>query len=331
MAKLIIHFFFFHVLCSRVLWAKSPELDLLYAQNHQATPLTYNPSFEEYVDDGYQFLTKKVYLLSNTVDSIFTQRSIDDSKNLSYLRFWYEFNKTEGEDFFMRPDFRLRLYLKETRKLLRITFENTSRTQDTQSQLNQTQAANETKNSEKSLAASVGVKLKETDNLRFTTSAGIRLRIPPNLFLRNNFSYTHDFFGWDFSFQNSFFYYSLDGFGNTTNVNFLYKFSELTRGIFETFGTWLEPRDYNAGSGFQLIHAYSDLTTLSAQIGVNGDKSDRLLAVRNYFVSMNMRRLLYKKWFFMEISPIYSWKRENDWKGAASIYFKFEAFLGGNQ
>ena len=119
------------------------------------------------MDSGYQFLTKKVYLLSNTVDSIFTQRSIDQSKNKSYLRFWYEFSKGEAGDFNARPDFRLRIYLKETRKLLRFTFDNTSRSQETQSDLNQTQAAVNAQNGDKKLAASLGIDLKESKELSY--------------------------------------------------------------------------------------------------------------------------------------------------------------------
>ena len=33
----------------------------------------------------------------------------------------------------------------------------------------------------------------------------------------------------------------LDGLGNTTNFNFLYKINDQMRVIYETYGTWLEP------------------------------------------------------------------------------------------
>ena len=118
--KKIIFFYAFYLSCFPLAFSKSKELDLTFAQNHYSAKLKNPPTIKEYVDSGYQFLTKKVYLLSNTVDSIFTQRSIDQSKNKSYLRFWYEFSKAEAGDF-NAGDFRLRIYLKETRKLLRFT------------------------------------------------------------------------------------------------------------------------------------------------------------------------------------------------------------------
>ena len=150
------------------------------------------------------------------------------------------------------------------------------------------------------------------------------------MFVRSNYSYENKFGEIDFSAQNSFFYYSLDGFGNTTNVNFLYKINDTSRVLFETYGTWLEPRVYNAGSGVQYLFNYSDRLSLNSQIGVNGNKDDRTLAVRNYFWSWGARRLLYKDWFFAELSPILSWARENEWDPKWSFSFVLRLFLGTN-
>lgn len=315
---------------SLCVYGKSTELDLLYAQNHYSPPLKNKMDYIDYVDSGYDFLSRKVYLLSNTVDAIFTNRTINENKNNSYFRIWYEMSKSEGESLVMRPDFKIRLYLKETRKMLRFTFDNTSRAQDTQSQLSQTQATVNTKNDDKDLSASIGVDLKNTQKFRLTTSSGVRLRFPPNLFLRSTASFNDRWGSIDISMQNSFFYYTVEGFGNTSNINFLHQFSDQLKLIFETFGTWLEPRDYNAGSGFQLFYAYSDKTTLSQQIGTNANKQESKFAVKDYFISSTFRRLLYKDWFFFEVSPSILWKRENNWHAVGNIYLRLEAFFGGN-
>ena len=103
------------------------------------------------------------------------------------------------------------------------------------------------------MAASIGVNLKESKRFKFTTSGGIRLRVPPNVFVRSNIRYNEKFGSIDVSASNSLFYYSLDGFGNTTNFNFLYKINDQMRVIYETYGTWLEPNQYNAGTGFQFF------------------------------------------------------------------------------
>ncbi len=315
----------------KISYGKSSELDLSIKKNHESAPLERSVKYIDYVDKGYDFLTRKIYLLANTVDAIFTQRSIDESKNKSYLRFWYEFNKTEGDNYVMRPDFRLRVYLKETRKLLKFTFDNTSRTQDTQTQLSQTQAQANARNEDKSLAASVGINVKETRDFKLSSSAGVRLGVPPNLFFRSTGSYRKMLGSINFSLQNATFYYSLDGFGNTSNINFLYTLSNNTRLIFETFGTWLEPRDFNAGSGFQLFYTYNDFTSMNAQIGTNANKQESKFSLKNYFISYGIRRLLYKDWFFAEISPRISWERSNRWEPALNLYFRIEAFIGGNK
>jgi len=323
--------FFFLVFIAQNSFAKSPELDLLYANNHQSGPLKKKMDYIDYVDSGYDFLNRKVYLISNTVDAIFTQRGINEEKNKSYFRVWYEMSKSESGEFLARPDFRLRLYLKETRKILKFTFDNTSRGQETQSQLSQVQAAVNTKSEDKDLSASLGVDLKKTERLRFSTSGGVRLRFPPNLFLRSIGSFNDQWGSIDVSLQNSFFYYSLDGFGNTTNLNFLYRFTDRFKLIFETFGTWLEPRDYNAGSGVQLFYSFSDKVTIAQQIGVNANKLESKFALKDYFVSSTFRRLLYKDWFFIEITPSIVWAREFSWNPKGNIYLRLEAFFGGNK
>ena len=318
-------------LFSLSVFAKSPELDLTVNKNHESPPLNVDLSYTDYLDKGYNFLTRKVYLLSNTVDAIFTERSIDESRNKSYFRLWYEVSKTEGGGFISRPDFRLRLYLKETRKRLKFTFDNTSRAQDTQSQLSQTQAAVNTRNEDKDLAASIGVNLKESKRFKLSTSGGVRLGVPPNVFVRSNLRYNEKFGKIDVSASNSLFYYSLDGFGNTTNLNFLYKINDHMRIIYETYGTWLEPNRYNAGSGFQYFYSLSDNLSVSSQIGMNADKEFGRFMNVDYFVSVGARRLVYKDWLFVEVTPSILWERENNWKAAGNIYVRLEAFMGGNK
>ena len=327
MEKLIVYLVFFFY--SFLAYSKSGEIDLTYRDNHHSEQLNQNLNYLDYVDKGYDFLTRKVYLLSNTVDAIFTQRSVDESRNKSYFRVWYELSKTEGNDLILRPDFRLRLYLKETRKLLRFTFDNTSRAQDTQSQLSQTQAAASTRNEDKSLSASLGINLKETKKFKLSSGAGIRLGIPPNVFFRSVASFNDSWGDLDVSIQNSIFYYSLDGLGNTSNINFLYPFSKKLRLVFESFSTWLEPSSINAGTGLQLFYSYNVKTTFSAQIGGNANKDVGAFSMRNYFISTAFRQLIYKKWLFLECSPTMSWNRENNWKPSANIYLRLEAFLGG--
>ena len=46
-----------------------------------------------YLDESFDFISRKIYLISNLVDSFFSDREINDKKNKSHLRIWYEFSK----------------------------------------------------------------------------------------------------------------------------------------------------------------------------------------------------------------------------------------------
>ena len=78
---------------------------------------------------------------------------------------------------------------------------------------------------------------------------------------------------------------------------------------------------------FNILFNFSDKLSLNSQIGVNANKEDRTLAVRNYFWSWAARRLLYKDWFFAELSPILGWARENEWDPKWSFFFRLGGFL----
>ena len=64
--------FLFFCLFSASTFAKSPELDLTVKKIMSLHLLNIDLSYTDYLDKGYNFLTRKVYLLSNTVDAIFT-------------------------------------------------------------------------------------------------------------------------------------------------------------------------------------------------------------------------------------------------------------------
>ena len=51
----------------------------------------------------------------------------------------------------------------------------------------------------------------------------------------------------------------------------------------------------------------------------------------DYFISTGARRLIYKDWMFLEMTPSIRWSRENNWRAAGNIYVRLEAFMGGNK
>ena len=172
----MIRFFIVILLFSFNLYAyeRDPKKDFLITMEdltHVKTPV-YSKTL---VEDTHKFITKKVWLLSNTLDAFFTDAEINESKNPGYAKFWYEYFNEKGEATAFRPDFRLRVYLRKTRKLLKINLTNTSIQQENSSRVDQAQVDGATRSGDKKISASLTKDLSVSKFYRFSTSVGPEL------------------------------------------------------------------------------------------------------------------------------------------------------------
>jgi len=286
-------------------------------------------NFVDYVDNTHNLLSRKVFLLSNTLDSLFGGRPINEDRNSSSFRVWYQLSKVEGNDIISRPDFKLRIKLPYTQKKLKIVFEKSSIEERAPTKVNQDQVNSTIQSADQKLAASLKYTFKFTPKWSLTSNTGVRVGIPPNLFARLNGRFVLPLGKWDLRAEQQVFWYSKDGLGESSTISIGRKFLNNFSFSFGNFATWLDDdSSFRFGSGAQFHHTYSKKLSLAYQIGANGHKNESYF-IYEYFVNIHLRRLIHKTWFFAEFVPMIFWPKDKNWNRGLSIFFKVEAVFGG--
>jgi hypothetical protein len=143
--------------------------------------------------------------------------------------------------------------------------------------------------------------------------AGVRVKIPPDAFVRTRFQYAQplalDALGrltatayWD----------ALDGFGESNQVDLerwlapptLLRWSNSIE-IKEKVSGW------TWGSELSLLHKLSPTSAITFAGGVSGSTRPAWIA-QNYRVLSRYRRNVWRKWFFVEGEPYIRWPRKED-------------------
>jgi hypothetical protein len=294
--------------------------------SHVETP-TYS---ETVVEDTHQFITKKVWLLSNTLDAFFTDAEINESKNPGYAKFWYEYFNEKGEAKAFRPDFRLRVYLRKTRKLLKINLTNTSIQQENSSRVDQAQVDGATRSGDKKISASLTKDLSISKFYKFSTSVGARVDWPFNTYVRFKNRFVHDFVYSKFRGNFDIYYYRETLGGAVYNFNLTESLFERSQWRIHHFYNYEHLTDNTYGLSFQLATTWDDNNLTTAQFGVNGRQNFGHHFIDEYYLSFTWRRNLYKNWLLMDVTPNLKAKNKLNWGIYPGVYAKVEIFFGEN-
>jgi hypothetical protein len=283
---------------------------------------------ETLVDDTHDFITKKVWLLSNTLDAFFSDAEINENKNPGYARFWYEYYNEKGEPIVFRPDFRLRVYLRKTRKLLKFNLSNTSIQQENSSRVDQAQVDGATRNGDKKISANVTKDLSISKFYRFSTSIGARLEWPLNTYVRFKNLISKKYKWFDFKANLDLYYYRESLGGGVYNLNLTRPMLQSSRWRVHNFYNHEHLSTNTYGLSFQILTTWNDNNFTSAQTGVNGFDDNGKHIINEYYVSYTWRRNLYKKWLLFEVTPNIKAKNSLGWKMYPGVYTKVELFFG---
>ena len=321
----------FTILCSLILHSREIEREPSRETVIKSNDLSHikSPIYSEtLVDDTHDFITKKVWLLSNTLDAFFSDAEINEKKNPGYARFWYEYYNEKGEAIALRPDFRLRVYLRKTRKLLKINLSNTSVQQENSSRVDQAQVDGATRSGDKKLSANVTKDLSISRFYRFSTSIGARLDWPLNTYVRFKNLFSKEFEHLDLKANIDLYYYRETLGGGVYNLNFTRPMLQSSRWRIHNFYNYEHLSTDTYGLSYQILTTWNDDNFTTAQTGVNGHVVDGKHIIKEYYVSYTWRRNLYKRWLLFEITPNIKAKNSLDWKVYPGIYTKIELFFG---
>ncbi|MDK2777943.1 MAG: hypothetical protein KYX62_09800 [Pseudomonadota bacterium] len=169
--------------------------------------------------------------------------------------------------------------------------------------------------------------INETEQWKTNLDAGIRWGIPPDPFIRfraRRYAYLSD---WEMRMTQSFYYYSVDGWGEETrlrmdyplNIEKLFRVKAkaeylLNDGYFDL--------SYSAG----LYHELTRKTAMAYVAGASGD-TENGATFGYYYAALRFRRLVYSDWVYAELSPEFIWDNDKDYETTPVIMFRIESVI----
>lgn len=167
----------------------------------------------------------------------------------------------------------------------------------------------------------------ETREWKTDLDAGIRWGIPPNPFVRaraRRYAYLSD---WEMRATQSLYYYTLDGWGETTDLRMDYPLN--TEKLFRVSASaeYLLDNDYfDFSYSLSLYHELRDNAVLAYSAGATGD-SQQEATFYQYFAGLRYRRLIYSNWIYGEVTPQFEWRRDEGYRTVPVIMFRLEAVV----
>jgi len=166
--------------------------------------------------------------------------------------------------------------------------------------------------------------LMQTPSVNWFMGAGIQIVLPPEVFARSRFQYTHHLS--DISlvrFGETFFVRTPDGPGETTELDLERLLNPKTLLRWSSIGTASYGiRGFEWGSELSLIHELSPLSAITLMGGIYGNTSlDDVMG--NYRLLTRYRRNFMRSWLFYELEPELFWPRRADGKFPTNFSFTF--------
>jgi hypothetical protein len=157
----------------------------------------------------------------------------------------------------------------------------------------------------------------------FFLGAGIGLVLPPNVFARSRYQYTHRLSDlYLFRFAETVFVKTPVGVGETTEVGLERSLNKKTILRLSSAGT--VSQEIHAalewGTELALLHEISSRSAITAAAGIYGNTG---IAdwITNYRIYSTYRRNFLRPWLFYELEPQISWPRQSDAKFPTTFVF----------
>ena len=156
---------------------------------------------------------------------------------------------------------------------------------------------------------------------------GVRWNAPPNPFVRNRFRRQFKSGDWHSVLTQNFYYYSLDGFREKTDIYTDLNLSPSKVLRFAAAADYWRKNDYfGVNYNLTLYHWLKNSSMLAYSLGAEGDTSGGAV-FQLYHAGVRYRRLVYKDWVFLEVNPRQEWHLDNEYHRQAVIMFRLEALI----
>lgn len=269
---------------------------------------------EEYIEETRQVLTKRVFRLADSIDSLFGDKRADDKRNKSTLRVSQRFFTKDGVTGGENVQATLNLYLPNLKRLENRMKKKFSDTLESE---------------KKDEAGGEDVEQKEENPWSLNQENGVILAVPVDYFfrlrLRRDFvtkTFINPFYvqvGWSKS-------------NEWEEVNSITSDYAVTRNLLFRFVNEIDwgMTNNTLGSvhGPSLIHQISTTDAISYDLRLNNIFEDHTIYSNRASLGSTYRRLLPNGWVFLELNPELAWERETHFKPLYNFFVKFEFVFG---
>jgi len=284
----------------------------------------------ELIDNIHGKLSTGVVRLSNRIDRFFGSKRAEDQANGSQIKLTYITSISKEGDIDHEGLIKFRLKLPHLENLLKLSFSKEPTKESKKEEVVPKEAAAEGENKQAPKTQSKITKaiLSEPSKWSLNFNTGVKVEIPPQFFANLRLRRSVYFGKWEFRFSQEFFWFSRDGFGETTTIDLDRPISSSVLFRLRNSATWMDETDE-----FQTEHGPSVFWQISKRRAVSFNaratgKSRPSLYIEKYSTNISYRQLLHNRWFYLETGPTMEFPKSNNWKGVFSYFIKFEALIG---
>lgn len=177
-----------------------------------------------------------------------------------------------------------------------------------------------------------GLELFVAEKLKWNvaSAAGVRLRWPPDPFVRVRGTRTVPLGDWSLRAAQTLFWYDSRGAGEETSLSFERGLGERTLFRSTSEAVWTERRGlFELGQSLSVFQEVTPRDLLTYRVRVGGENEPTLHAER-YGASVSYRRRLYDRWLFLRVEPELLFEKGSGFRGEPSIRFSLEAMFGAD-
>lgn len=279
------------------------------------------------IEEAHAAVSQQVESTSESLDEFFGGERVYYESTGSYarLRSGVEIDQNGGLGF--SGDLRVKLSLPETENRLKFLLESNPE-QPIDETTDQVENNPLTVAQQSTYAAALQTKLRHDEKWDISTDAGIKLRWPPDPFVRLRARRSFVLERWVARATQSLFWFNSQGTGTRTRLDF-----ERPYGRDYFFRSTSEAVWHNDGDNFDLrqtLSLYQDLSPRRRaiyQLSALGE-SRPVLHSTSYLLDVRLRQQVHKDWLFLELNPRVEFARENGFQPAYTLILLADVIFG---
>ena len=283
------------------------------------------------VDDGRKYVGGQFKWFMGEVDHFFAPEVYEDEVNTSFFRVFFDMNKTQGEGLVNTFNFKFQAKFPQLTKGSKIIIQKEG--EDAATSLLAGESAQSTnpgtntaqQAQPEGYSASVRRFVLETTKKNISYDFGLKMDVPLDPFVKIRLRRLWEWEEFAIRFVQNNEYYKIDKLFNESSIYFDYALSSRNKVSLRNSYYWaLESDAENFNHNLNFFHAITDKIAFAWNISANAVIEDDAIYYNSYGLSTGYRTLLYRDWFFGEVSLGTNFPKSEDFKSKAYVTIRLD-------